>query len=1265
MARKIAPDFFDCEAAYVPTFYNDRGGVRFYKNEEVKALLQQVGIEKFQLPQVIVPVGLRWRLSPNIGLPFSPFYVWRKPKKSALPSIGIDTYTNGQFVYFLNGPFYRASFSIRNFDAIDHTYSIIPLDAKYNDYKGKRIDLFVSAGSTSPVLMDQSNIGGLKIQGGNFAFENGNGITVHEYINDPEWKLIQVVGLPYTPGAIDTMLYNDEKQGFIDSLTDPETALRQRVDLYRLFYRDPLTTAPDGNSLPAWKIPNGEELLKSYKQISPIRNGQTGVLNDIREMLQMVYQSAPALYVGRQKNFLKHVESLGIVDPANGSPQENGRYKNPVCSSTLMSATTDCWHALGLGFGTIDFLSNSGSNFAAAVIRGDLHVTDYMITAKFRTPVINYIWEFPAQIKEKFEGFEENEYAALCHFDISAPPATVALQADTIDANRPLIRDDNFYKSVRLSWMRPDSADKSPLCYAVAFRNNLTAVTRFLNDERLFIEGTHLPFVPAQRSDEDAPELAGRDGTEFDRFFHDRSPVPFSGTLMQQYYVASQNVFGLWSNWSACNHILQPEPVQIPRLVTASFTSKHQGVTNHIYPGSRLEIVFSYDWDDRTPFEVQFAGYFLSPPVANPPVTVNGVVLSNSGGTMERYVVRFNGAEPIVGKIDAANVFTEIAQVPGDLEEASVIIDPSSSSGSGDGINSSNADIRTYRLILRNVTLNFTSQTKAWFALYIRGSELRDPARYSDYCKPVVIAVADPVAREAPTFTPEIRWASLPDASNISRYHLKFTPVTGAVGYAVYRATEMSVRDRMILTSEYPSNGSVFQKRDALNAAPATEKVKAIDAFIRVNKNMITTPTLEVEMDGDTQGLFLYAVSSFTEQGAESELSDWVYVAVPRKITPAPPVLTGFVNKRSLTPSIILQIEPGAGNNTSTVELYRSFKQYLAADINMMGLPLETGPVAGWNKYKFVDGINDELITADGESFDYFKIEHPVSPGWAPFYFRAAGLGLNEPSNGKLPGRSSSSNLLELLPPTPAEPPLIQNASLTADAGETQLRLAFQTNAYVGRSVYGNHLVQLFRQNSSGLWDEVASEEIPFILKVQPPTAEPTSQLIRLNGASQFNNYAYSFPIEEKITMKIVVADPLGRSSTAMVSYERPAPTTGVVITDIAVKVTAGAVNVRFRTNVGKHIPILGINKLEMLLGADRMERSILNVAMHKIPDVLPLLIGSGIAGGTTQDAEGMYTYAAFFRGAFFIKAFNTSDRLIIRITDPGGQVFNQIHSLS
>lgn len=634
--------------------------------------------------------------------------------------------------------------------------------------------------------------------------------------------------------------------------------------------------------------------------------------------------------------------------------------------------------------------------------------------------------------------------------------------------------------------------------------------------------------------------------------------------------------------------------------------------------------------------------------MADPPVVTPGIVMSNAGGTIEKYRLRFSGNNPQLKKLNAANVLVDVPAAEGE-----VVIDTSSSTGSSSGQPSNaNADTRTYRVKLKALLLNFSSQSKLWFAIYVNGTELKNPAQVSAFSKPIVINTAVPLPRVPPVFVPDIKWASLPDATNTSRFHLKFPAVAGAKGYAVYRATELSLRDRLN-SIVYPKTGTIFQRRDALNSAPAADRIRALDAFIRVNKKMLELPEIELEMDGDTQGLFIYAVSSFTDQAAESKLSDWIYVAIPERITPAPPVLTGFINKLA-TPKAVLKVNPGAGNNTATLEIFRTTKKIIISDVNMMGLPAATGPAVGWTRFRVVNGVEEPVVNPL-DKFDFYKVEEDVTPGWTPFFYRAVGIGLNQPNNGKIPGRSSSSNLLELLPPVPEAAPQIINALATANNALTQIRISFRSDAYVGVSPHGVFTIFISKQNATGLYGEIAGGKIPEILKLDSGNPEPLNKLVRLpKDASGFAGYALNLSIEAKATFKITVTDPLGRKKEVVLNFAKPTP--AIVISDIAVKRLAGQVNVGFKTNIGKVQPPVGQFTLVMAVRKGLTTKTLLSIAMHSIPDTLPIFINTAaIAGGTKQDANNLFTYGAVFKGAANISAFTSPATVIISITNPKG----------
>ena len=106
--RKPAPGDFECEAAYAPLFYNDQGGIRLFTPDEVKHAFTASNIPPPDFGGgSLVPIALRWRVSKFLGLPVTPFSVWRKQKKSALQSeAAILNQATGK-VQFINGPFFQ------------------------------------------------------------------------------------------------------------------------------------------------------------------------------------------------------------------------------------------------------------------------------------------------------------------------------------------------------------------------------------------------------------------------------------------------------------------------------------------------------------------------------------------------------------------------------------------------------------------------------------------------------------------------------------------------------------------------------------------------------------------------------------------------------------------------------------------------------------------------------------------------------------------------------------------------------------------------------------------------------------------------------------------------------------------------------------------------------------------------------------------------------------------------------------------------------
>ncbi|RYZ47813.1 MAG: hypothetical protein EOP49_20265 [Sphingobacteriales bacterium] len=227
--RKPLPSHFECEAAYAPMMYTEQGSARIFSADEVKAILSAQGLPlPAGIGERIFPVGLRWRVSPQLGLPVTPFTVWRKIKKSTIAPVSAILQRATGRTLFLNGPFFRMGLALKNNTAGDLTLDITTLNSKYQEKGGKKFTVFLPALGTGSLLIDHPNVSGVKLNSA-ITVTSAQGITMQDYVNDPSWEPVQVVGLPFKPGTISADLYKPDAQGFIGSLTDPETASIQRM----------------------------------------------------------------------------------------------------------------------------------------------------------------------------------------------------------------------------------------------------------------------------------------------------------------------------------------------------------------------------------------------------------------------------------------------------------------------------------------------------------------------------------------------------------------------------------------------------------------------------------------------------------------------------------------------------------------------------------------------------------------------------------------------------------------------------------------------------------------------------------------------------------------------------------------------------------------------------------------------------------------------------------------------------------------------------
>jgi hypothetical protein len=1225
------------------------GGPLTWIKSTLKAALQEImGTATYnKVPgDGFVPVSLRWRTSNELGLPYSPFKVYKRKKTDVFSASAVPFHVIGNSCFFINGPYWQLSFTLTNMSLAQATFQVAPLDQYQQPIAGAQVSQTINSLQSVAITFNTPNINGIVILSGPGGVSNVTGVRMEDLMNDSKWELIETVGMPFKTGTPAAISYMNTDQGYPLAPVAGYQAAVNRVALANLFIKAPKLSQPDGTILPAWPAPKPSSLIDSYHKTSgPTSDGRTtGILYDIEEMLRNVHTNASVFYDARQAFYTKKYEINGFSEDGNHSSEKSTTW-NPVCGTTLLGVATDCWNSLGLGFGTTDLTTWSS---------GALEY-DYMVAATFRVPQYNVFWDTFLSIR-KYDHFETYEIASLAH---PALPLSVVtnLKSEPFSENRPLALDKNFSDDVKLFW---DKAGVNvPVAYAIAVKDMFNGQLAFLNADRPFMPGVKRPYLATDRADNDAQDLKGSDAANLSRFFHHRSERSDVGDAIKNYYVAATDVFGRWSAFQKTVSVLPKAPMINADIISGKFIpdipDDFKPGDPHNYPGV-LELVIAWHWDDRTPAEINIGGHFepLLPPFGK--LDIKSVlsapkIFLNSTNIIEHIdlSICFNGTVPYVKKILSPQV-----SVPASALEATI---------SPDTTNSAPPHTMAYKIRIKGFKLHFESASKLGYAAYVRSSVQLAPTAFTPYGKPRMFYALDPLPRNTPTLPPDIQWGSLPDATNISRFRVSFPPVANVAGYAIYRATEALLREKLQLAG-LKEEDDLFTRRDQLFAFAGEDKREerdiAKDAFIRISSDLIKDPVVDVDLPGDLNGIYIYAMTTFTEQRVESDFSSWLYVAVPRRYTPPAPVVTAFTNKIGTAREVKLRIEVPQGIRTETLDVFSTNKSYLAASPDLMGLPFTTGGVKGmpanWKAYdKAGVSVNPQLPDT---MVAYYEITTTVDAGWQPLHYCAMGFGANDKVHGKLPGRSKSSNIVSLQVAPPDTAPEIEASLVHVES--PLLRMYILATADIHKTPYGNFRLTVQKRDiAANLYEDVFTIDVPDIKKKQAGDVPVAGSLYRLekdvSGKYQFE---YFVAAEEEVWYQLIITDPLRRNDAVKVHYQNPV----VELSNLAVRPLVTSVEVSFDINISNALPASGHYLLEIYTQGAQIK---LNLPIPK-----PVLAYSNLLDNlattipNTSPAAYMhrpvfrtklFTYTAIFKGSNDVATF-TNAYVIITVTDPSGR---------
>lgn len=1070
--------------------------------------------------QHFIPLGLRWREGPEIGIPRQPFFVYRRNKSKGDPfdrqfNAAQAAAFNDNGVFSVAGqPFYILYVIIDNNDptkALTVT-AIDDLSAPIT-----RQNVSIPAKTAKTIRFQHPFICGFTAKG-NFTIKAIMGVTMKNFSSrTDEWELIQIVGLPAQANEVPG--YEPGQQGYVNHLGDPVENARKRLKIAQPFYVPLPTTLPSGMQVPIWKIPNENEAVEE------LRKGSPPLLERIGNMLKAVDNGD----VHAQSDFLVNETIPGIGQPEfPDSKTPDAVISLPLLATVLINAVTDPWFALASGFGTTDFplLARQSDRFVEPV--SYFHVShDYMVTSKF-----NFRYDGEVFIDPVYS----EEYYALSHKSILPPLPPNNLVSSMISLNRPPHRDDPWSVEGALTWTKINKLQIQGNAIAVAEAGVNGIYLNMLRPAPV----AHQPalFVPTNPGETGDPELKSKN-----RFVHSQTHLPFINSRVNKYGVASMDCFGRWSDWKETQLTLEARVPESPRLIALSLTVDRNRISGNTAPAELL-LEIAWDWQDRSPKTFQVAGVFhkrLYLPDGTkdnghiPPSDYPSIFQTNNSLAVGPLLELTFSSDTLPG---TPPVFTDTPS----SSDTNVIIEllPQATNQNGENVE---GEMRRYR-IRKDVMMAFRSDEEWYFTVFAKAAEWRNPALFSDTVLPLpanrppklTVYIANPIPAPPPEFDPpDIIWTPLPDARGISRFRLSFNKIPNATGgYAVYRAFEAKIRDICELPVRDDTN--LISRATDLRDIAMLQK-RSLDAFTRLNEKLIPPPAAgakveyEVEIDGTMDGLLIFAVASVTrEQETSAHSKPWLFVAVPRRAVPGLPLLS-LVQQNGAS---ILSCDFPKAPKPSMIEIFRSRRELISKDVEMMGIPLLEVTEPGWQALD-----EENKPPANPDKLHHFRLSVTVStpPSWFPYYYRASGIGQSDAVNGFIAGRSQQSNLVkvERLPiglPDIREEKAVQNASQS-------VIVTFKSDAVIETTPYGNFHFEIYAYNFIDKKFEDDPVSSLLLKDALPQIVSPVKKQIYYSeaDATGFRTFQLLLDVTEtKFLYKIRLSDPLTRTSERMLS---------------------------------------------------------------------------------------------------------------------------------
>ena len=1102
-------------------------------------------------PSFAGPFGLqlRWYVSKTAGVPPQPFTVWSRQDKDSLAPLVVRTVRDADstWISWDGPPLLTLEVSCQPFSPTLPT----ALWAFRTDAK------LTSAVAVSPTRVGAGPFS-LAVRSGSISFArlvnadvlSARAVGAESVAVGGAWEELEIVGLPYDPGAWAGLDYDGPQQGLVASLVDPFDAavarLKRAAPPFGWF---PVTES--GHLAPPWTQPDPGGLVDGVR---------ADLLGQVGDLFRPGTDPAQQVQLRAEHD----------VSP----PQQDGRVavvqsskaQVPLLGALLVAANTDPFLALAGGFGTGYLLTDEHER---------LNGSDLMVTAPYPKgvggrPALEYAWVVPAQAP---------------HHRMSSPGALTARRSGLLD---PTPQNAPWRETVKLEWdAMPPSYLLSRAAGVAAARYDppdLGTPAASLLDERP--SGGPQPLAPVRQPPPHSDRVALVDPG--------RELPPDGSVATTGYAVAQQDPFGVWSPWEDVAHSGQEPNPSVPVVSDVVFTSTFAG--SAICP-AELAVTVTVDWSARSPV-------FLQVPVVIAPVPFPGAATPAgvtpfdpppAGARRFDLTVQFNLDEP-----DPLTAALEVDPLAADDDRVVA-------AGSDQGV-----DSRRYRLRVSGQTLDFTSVTHYVAVVWAREVALGRPAFGDVSPLPMRGFASSLVPIVVPAVPlPIVPLGSLPDAEGRSHVALRLSGLPGAVKLVVWTASEGRIR-QLAGEGAIPPGSSLSTRFVALKAAfndldPAQRR----EAFARVRELPPGPASSDHALPRGSREIQLFTVTGVTGANVESpwptNIDQFQAAAAPTLVRPEVPELSAFLVASGGGEQVQLSMVVRSRVAVAAFEVHRTYLSGATASTGRMGPPVASvAAVAA--------AVASVPETPAGRRFEATFVDPAPGDWRPAHYRVVAvpQLSVEDREQGRVGARSADSSLASILLAPPDPPDLVVDAIADWAADRTGVVVRLTTDAPLDVGTLGPFRLTVDGGAVVSLAEALSA--IPEASVTTPPAAVGAGSLTRTARVARrttvavwFSRSSPAVPVELTVTL----VDPLGRARTAVVSVPALplAPPPEIAIT--SVEPSGTAVVLSFTTNVSAQPEpegdaVLDVNARRSvfpLTGAS------LRVAVPDIPDLpeLPL----------------------------------------------------------